>query len=260
MISLKYGDSSVSFQLPDTHTTILRDHLRKENHFGTEHTDENCGKSYKWRTAEDISDSLTEAIHENNGSTAIPQKISKKHENINDNSLFNLPLKNHKFPIHHGKTGVLENGIKMMGEDAKKLYEENNKVNIKEAEVHLKSLIVDKEKKLEFIRSDIKSLNNEERQIKNSINRHKALLSNNFDELEAVAYDYWPNEAADEIYDDVIDPCGDYCILQSIDKKLEGDPTLVCCNCKENRHMRCEGILMHEESFLYNGCLKNISL
>ena len=90
MILLKYGDSSVSFQLPDTHTTILRDHLRKENHFGTEHTDENCGKSYKWRTAEDISDSLTEAIHENNGSTNIPQNISKKHENINDNSLYNL--------------------------------------------------------------------------------------------------------------------------------------------------------------------------
>ena len=53
-------------------------------------------------------------------------------------------LKNHKFSIHHNKTGVLENGIKMMGEEAKKLYEENNKVNIKEAEVHLKSLIVDK--------------------------------------------------------------------------------------------------------------------
>ena len=78
-----------------------------------------------------IEKSLTQSITESKGSTKISQKISKENGSINDAKLFSkLKPKNLHFPIHHGKTGVLENCVGMVKDDAKTLDQLNHKDKI----------------------------------------------------------------------------------------------------------------------------------
>ena len=116
---------------PCSQTTVTKDHLDKNNHFGFPHTLETCGKDFEFRTANDMAESLTQSITESKGSTKISQKISKENGSINDAKLFSkLKPKNLHFPTHHGKTGVLENCVGMVKDDAKTLDQLNHKDKI----------------------------------------------------------------------------------------------------------------------------------
>ena len=54
---------------------------------------------FRFRDENDIDASLTQAIYENDGSTKIPSDISRNNQNINDMSLFGVPLNKNKLTI-----------------------------------------------------------------------------------------------------------------------------------------------------------------
>ena len=69
---------------------------------------------------DDYENALTNAIHENKGSTKIPNEISRQHGNINKNPLFNSAgPKKLRIPIHHIKTAVFEDSLHEVKKDYK---------------------------------------------------------------------------------------------------------------------------------------------
>ena len=75
----KQGSTSTKM---DTHTHVTLNHLQAKNHGGIPHSQQNCGADMKWRTKEDYTSAVNEAIQANNGSCDNLKKHSKEYDNL----------------------------------------------------------------------------------------------------------------------------------------------------------------------------------
>ena len=107
----KQGSTSTKM---DSHTHVTLSHVQAKNHGGIPHTQQNCGKDMEWRTKEDYTSAVNDAILANKGSSDNLKKVSKDHDNLLGTRLIRLRnIQNHHFAPWHTVNGISIKLLKM---------------------------------------------------------------------------------------------------------------------------------------------------
>ena len=156
---LKQQDSSAgkmnsSSTQPDLYTNVSIRHLK--NHANKEHSLEACPE-IKFRTVEDLRDSLFAAINANDGSISNLNKVGKDHGNIINPPIYAFKNVNDNFPpLMHDNDGCGMHLIKVTRKITKKCDRKENDNSMNEQKIKLEQDISEVQDQLENVVDTIK--------------------------------------------------------------------------------------------------------
>ena len=250
------GRQTSSANKPCVWTDVTKEHLSKENHAGKDHNPENCPEinfTFKDEYRDNLKNNLIKTVK--NGKQVTRQtlkNLGKEHGNVIGSPIIDLPEPLDNSPtVMHIVNGLLNDTLdeefKDIAEEDKKEYNFDNRDDTK---VKRMEELEEKREELEIELDEITLAAS----VHSSDIKRFEMIKTNIKDAEEEANKCWTKQAQNK---ERKKNCTAYqCVIFPVDETNKYDPKIECKKCKNENHLRCEGLVDYEDTRTEYTCNK----